>query len=292
MLRKLYRVFRFCTEGIFAYSYDACIYLIYSATVSREGQERVFGRVMVLVHALEKGLAMPEPKKGFGKAKIVELKQWRKKVDRLPDSKDRTFLLEQIDQVLRDMNNFNHDSFKSARFSTFPKIDPDQFDEFVASRVSSRIWTGQPVDELAIKRAQAAAGHAPSVCNRQPVRSKYISQGDVIKEILSIQGGAKGFGDNAGGLIAVYSDVGAYWHAHERNQVWIDGGLYAQTLLLALFANGISNCPLNMCLRPTDEKKVRNLFCLPRNVRLIMLVAVGREHALDNRVARSDRISL
>ena len=291
MIRALYRILRFMLRGTRSYSYDACMYLVYSATVRRTGIDRAFGRIMVLVHALEKGLSLPHPREKFGNKKLHELLDWKAYIKSLPGCNKRDFLLRQIELIEKDMISFQNKEYISPRKYSETSINPDHFLHFMRSRTSTRIWTGDMVESEAVRRAQAAAIHTPSVCNRQPAGSIIIDDKAVIGDILALQKGAVGFGDKTSLLIIIYSDLSAYWHAHERNQVWIDGGMYAQSILLGLHANNVAHCPLNMCLLPADEAKIKHLAGLPLNTRLIMAVATGVLRNSDCAVARSERYS-
>ena len=49
-----------------------------------------------------------------------------------------------------------------------------------------------------------------------------------IAKILEVQGGNRGFGHLANRLIIITSEVGVFTGVAERNQVYIDGGMYAR----------------------------------------------------------------
>lgn len=289
LLRQSYRFLRFLGQGGSAYAYDALTYLMFSATIVRFGINRSFGRVMVLVHALEKGLSLPNRRDGFGSEKLKELEVWESKLVALPHSKKQAFLLCQIRKIKNDMEQFQAGKFKPAKFERMPPIKPEQFEDFLRSRSSGRFWSGEKVELDKLYSAQRLAVHTPSVCNRQPWGSEVIEDEKAIRQILEIQAGASGFGENASALIIIFSDLAAYWHSHERNQVWIDGGMYAQSFLLALHASGVSACPLNLCLNPIKERKILKMVGLSSNYRLIMAIGVGSVIRAPARVARSER---
>jgi nitroreductase len=62
---------------------------------------------------------------------------------------------------------------------------------------------------------------------------------------------------------------------YERNQLWIDGGLFSMALLYALQSLGLASCCLNLCIPWTVEKKLAKIYRLPASERPIMMIAVG-----------------
>ena len=75
---------------------------------------------------------------------------------------------------------------------------------------------------------------------------------------------------------------------NERNQCWIDGGLFAMSLVLGLHAQGLGTCFLNWSKSSPRDRAMRALLKLPPEEVIIVLVAVG--HLPDTlEVARSAR---
>ena len=121
----------------------------------------------------------------------------------------------------------------------------------------------------------ALAQTAPSVCNRQSCKA-YVYTGQADKDrILALQDGNGGFGSTAGAIIVCTSDLSAFYKPGERNQGFVDGGLFAMSLVYALHALGAASCMLNWSHVAHRDRKLRTLIGLPEREIIISLVAVG-----------------
>lgn len=164
----------------------------------------------------------------------------------------------------------------------------------VKSRVSVRDFADEKVDMAVVLDAVGVAALSPSACNRQAARAHLVTDGAKIAELLRIQGGFAGYGQPPL-LILVTGDAGYYVEATERNQPYIDGALFAMTLMYALEANGLGTCALTAMMWPAKEKRVRRVLNLPESECLVTFMAVGaRPDAVDvpfSRRARVDEIS-
>src|SRR5690606_4137667 len=60
----------------------------------------------------------------------------------------------------------------------------------------------------------------------------------------------------------------------ERNQGWVEGGMFAMTFVLALHARGLASCCLNWAKDPESDQRMHALSGIPRSERIIMLLAI------------------
>ena len=134
----------------------------------------------------------------------------------------------------------------------------------------------EPVEIKIIEEAIRLAQNTPSVCNRQAVRVHAFEQGDLANEILACQKGNSGFGYKANKILIITSDLQCFLSVGERNQPWIDGGLFAMTLIWALHNKGLATCCLNWSATHKQDQKLRATIELPDNEVVIMLLAVGK----------------
>lgn len=148
------------------------------------------------------------------------------------------------------------------------------FRDLFNGRASVREFGAQPIDEARIRAAIALSTKSPSVCNRQASRVRHVSDRDLIQDVLKVQGGMNGYSAPPG-LLIVTTDISQFLGPTERNQPFIDGGLFAMSLLLALEFEGIAACPLNAMFTAQREEKVRDLAGIPANERLLLFIAVG-----------------
>lgn len=121
--------------------------------------------------------------------------------------------------------------------------------------------------EIAIK--------APSVCNRQTGRVHFYF-GDKVQKLLEFQNGNRGFGHQVPGLIAVTSDMRYFLGHLERNQPYVDGGLFSMQLLLGLQGKGMGAVCLNWCVDRKTDHQFREIAEIPDHEVIIMLIGFGR----------------
>lgn len=148
------------------------------------------------------------------------------------------------------------------------------FSDVVFSRRSIREFNTDPVSDDDIKRAVQIAMQAPSVCNRQPVRVHQIAHIDAMKAALELQGGFRGY-KLPPKLLLVTSDLSAFVGAVERNQAFIDGGLFMMLMLLGLQQVGLGSCSLNTAMNAERESAIRKILNIPESEVFISFVAVG-----------------
>ena len=248
-------------------------------------------------HIVEKGLALPAPRKGFGQPKITDLIE----KTRIYESKHKT---SQVGMMVRDtlreylnfhandlqilsndflysLNNFLEEKptqskggLKKLRKTEMKSYDTDFFESFLKCRHSIRNFSATPVKDEVIFRALTISQNTPSVCNRQGWLVHYYNDKIKIREMLSFQNGNAGFTDCIDKLLIVTASTKAFTR-YEHNQLFIDGGLYSMNLMLALHAAGLGSCPLNTCMDWLNESSLKQAAGIPKYERLIMMIAVG-----------------
>lgn len=155
------------------------------------------------------------------------------------------------------------------------------FKELSESRHSVREYADTPVDEHKLLRAVSMAMRTPTVCNRQPARVHIILDSSKIAESLHIQGGFNGY-RTPPALLLITSDIRAFLNENERNEAFVDGGLYAMSLLLALEAVGLAACPLNTMMNQQQDSATRALLQIPDYEFMVMYIAVGNFAQVSN----------
>ncbi|MEP5341486.1 MAG: nitroreductase family protein [Algibacter sp.] len=248
-------------------------------------------------HIVEKGLALPNPRLGFGKEKINLLLDKSKKYE---EKYGEDKLVISIKNCLSEYIEFNKKNDIKIEGSYFDSIlnfignskQQDQggtisinkselkkvmslpFESFVKSRFSIRDFSSKDVDVETIKKAVNIAKHAPSVCNRQSWKAHVYTKEEQILNLLKIQGGNNGFTQSINKLIIVTTNIKAFTTL-ENNQLFIDGGLFSMNLVLALHSQGIGACCLNTCFPFTSEKNAKQIGNIDVNERLIMMIGIG-----------------
>ncbi|GAB6936581.1 polysaccharide pyruvyl transferase family protein [Isoptericola variabilis] len=157
------------------------------------------------------------------------------------------------------------------------RLDEDDhrgFLDVVYGRRSVREFTDEPVSDEDVSRAVQIAMQSPSVCNRQAARVHQFEDPQIIKSVLDIQGGFNGYAMPPR-LLLVTADLDAFLFAPERNQPFVDGGLFMMSLLLGLTQTGLGSCSLNTAMGTAKESAIRKIIDIPDNEVFISFVAVG-----------------
>ncbi|WP_082178078.1 nitroreductase family protein [Arthrobacter sp. ZBG10] len=245
-------------------------------------------------HRIEKGLSISKPKRPFG----LDPKQ---RLDiALSDSRNgipgqSPEYLSYADSALEALElwNLNEkiDPAVSPSGSTLPKfeIDQSQLQAFFTSRRSIRSFDpDRALDLDVVRQAIRLAGHAPSVCNRQSWKTHLYTEQADIEKLLSHQSGNRGFGHTARGLLVVTADARLFSGSGERNQRWVDGGLFAMSIVWAMHGLGINSCMLNWSKGNSASEALRRDSGIAPQEDIIVMIALG--YAMpDHRVARSPR---
>ncbi|HRY31081.1 MAG TPA: nitroreductase family protein [Candidatus Paceibacterota bacterium] len=151
-------------------------------------------------------------------------------------------------------------------------IDPERF---FLSRYSIRNFSPETIDPDLIKRAVWLSTKTPSVCNRQGWKAYYVIDEKLIKSILAVHGGIRGFDHTISKILVIAGDINHFSGSNERNQVFIDGGMFSMSVVYSLHALGIGSCCLNWSVDFTKDIKLRKILKLNKSESVIMIVAVG-----------------
>jgi nitroreductase len=297
--------------------YDAKAVYKYSFWGGQHTKSTLTAALLFQYHKLEKGLVMPGPYRFFGadpaEAVLKLLARWRAKQYALDDpiylgatATLNAYLARLVDADLdsegrissrvSDFLRTNLVDFSAVSTPIFLKSPPSgasngssaSFEELVQARRSVRTYDDRPVPEELLNRAIELAQESPSACNRQPCRVYRLATPEVRKAALSLQNGNRGFGHLASEVLVIVAEQSAYFDATERNQPYIDGGLFSMTLCYALTAQGVGSCCLNWCVEPEANSMAHKLLGIPDSERIIMMMAVGYP-AADCKVPRSPR---
>ncbi len=273
------------------------------STVSRD----IIGaraRLMFHAHAIEKGLSRSDFRAGFGKIAVPglakEMNGWIAMGRGVEDPFFRAaasvmrVYFERHKSLNVDVSEFWR-LFNASAQSLITKADDTDggvlaagsvreakvetnqdrnFLDVVYGRRSVREFTSAPVHNEDIRRAVQIAMQAPSVCNRQGARVHLFEDASRIKAALDLQGGFSGY-KMPPKLLLVTCDLSAFLFAAERNQPFIDGGLFMMTLLLGLEQLGLGSCSLNTAMNAEREQTIRRILGIPENEIFIAFVAVG-----------------
>lgn len=182
---------------------------------------------------------------------------------------------------------FQHSGALDYDRSAFDKGRLPAPEQFFLSRYSLREFSAVPIPVEELRRALEMAMKAPSACNRQAWHVYHL-KGEMAQRALAFQDGNRGFGHKIQDLLIITSDLRAFVSPRERYQHWIDGGMFAMSLILALHALGIASCCLNWSQSGTADSRLRKAIKISAQHSVMMMLAIGYPNE-QNRVCASPR---
>lgn len=313
----LYKSFKVRKELNDLYNFDKKRYLKSSfGTRTDLSLNNLRSKITFHYHSIEKGLSNAEIRLGFGQRAFSELfyslDKWVEKKYPNDDFRFQSALsvihsyiefhnlndfdVSPIEDKFKEyLPHFNEKNigiggYKSIGKNQVLSIDESAFEYLAKNRYSVRDFGNEPVNEDDISSSIQMATKAPSVCNRQAWRVYVIQSKSIIQQALKIQNGFKGNGKNIQKLLLVTMDNQFMRGPSERNQSYIDGGLYAMSLIYALTSKRIATCPLNASFDMLKEDSMRKLINIKESEDFITFIAVG-SYPEEFKVAQSPRDS-
>lgn len=274
-------------------------YREYSYSFSTEKEKRHYESDLIFYyHKIEKGLSLPEPRIGFGQENIKYmvklLEEYVNKYGWDDISSISLNTLYQYYYFNKDNNLELNDLFSKIEVlkASMPnnidlgvggtiEVSKDEIDNsmidfkrFAFSRYSIRNFAPGEVSQELINEAVEIAQKTPSVCNRQTSKV-YVYSGEEKEKVLKYQNGNAGFGHLSDKILIVTSDLKDFRGSHERNQAYIDGGMYSMSIIYALHSLGLGTCALNLSITNAREEELKKVAKIPGSEVLIMMIAVG-----------------
>lgn len=295
-IRLLINYLRFLAN----YFYDLNRFRENSGTINEFKSQSIHeARLIFHYHQLEKGLSLKEPRVGFGVKKAEAfIKVLLDYLNKYGIDKTSTVCLNVLSEYMKFQkeNNFS----KTDLYSKIEKLMLDypinineggtklvskqeiylnsrkfNFEDFTNSRYSIRNFAPGNVDLSLIEEAIRIAQKTPSVCNRQPWKVHVYEEKTMIKKVLEYQNGHRGFSEGIDKLILVTSDLNSFFGVGERNQAFIDGGMFSMSLVYGLHSLGVGTCCLNCSINYQTDKKLRDVAQIGKSEAIIMMIAVG-----------------
>ncbi|WP_336033510.1 nitroreductase family protein [Geodermatophilus sp. FMUSA9-8] len=268
----------------------------YAAAVDRRsglpaGTRQLEAQITKDYHRIEKGLSLRTPRAGFGAAVAARLRRDLPRYAALPGH-DPAVLAHgrsALDALaLWHAEAQLADDGPTRRPPASAGLDPDEVGALFRSRTSVRDFAPDPLDPALVRRAAELALHSPSVCNRQAWAVWAFHDRLAVERVAALQNGSAGFRESIPCLLVIGVDTRLFAGSAERNQRWVDGGLYAMSLVWALHGLGVATCMLNWSVGHRRTRELRALTGIPDHVDVVTMVAAGLPRA-GLRVARSPR---
>ena len=300
-------------NAVILLSYEFFLLIKHLGSSNREkSQEKFKASLIIDCHVIEKGLSFRNVKTGFGKTKILDLlKNLEKYYTKYGDKLMLAFILKPVEQYIKfhkdisqvdneiirmfnDLNNILDGEFNKinggiihvtkTQIKHAAMID---FENFTAMRFSIRDFSNEPIDRNLIFKALKIAEKTPSACNRQPWGVHVFFDKSKLMEILEFQSGARQFKDSITCALLVTSNYYSFFGG-EYHQPFVNGGLYAMTLIYALHSLGLGTIPLNMGFSYSKLNKIYKICNLRPGEIPVILIGVGHL-PIELNVALSER---
>lgn len=266
---------------------------------NHNSEKNLSARITVFYHSIEKGLSHPNLRYKFGKNAMNALFEALEEFVELGyDQANIRFqtALSVIDQYihLHEENGIDVPVTKTRLSRLQLKLPTEtfggsllinrntvlsqreaNFSDFSKARFSVRDYSDKKVEHDIIFKSIQLSMKAPSVCNRQAWKVYVIENQELMQKVLELQGGLTGNGHNISYLLVVCSDNRYFGGAEERNQSFIDGGLFSMNLLYSLEYHGVASCALNANLKYDNEIKIRDLIGVEESEDIIMFISTG-----------------
>lgn len=269
-----------------------------AAILNENNVEWIARELRILTHTIEKGLSLPAVRKGFGKEKIQTIIKYLDKYIEIGnfdyDIEAFTGGVAILERYVAEAEKYDCDIsyINLSKYKAYYKNDVTEygvremasidelnglneltFEAFAKGRHSIRSFSEKPLNPELVKQAVSLAQTAPSACNRQSSRVVHIQNRDLCKQILDIQGGAKGH--SVSEVLLVVSDLHLYRHMSETGTPYLDGGIFLMNLLYALAYYNIGSCPLIWNDYSQRGKDLRKTIKLPENMHVVAVVQIG-----------------
>ena len=269
-------------------------------------------------HSIEKGLSYTNIRLGFGKTALEKLlytiKQYEIKSYPIDDDRyqnalnsiqkyikyhrDNGYDVSSLETRIKDsllnlnLSQFTENKARLLTKSELTRLYNVSFSELAAQRVSYRDYTSEVVDRNEIIEAIRVSINTPSVCNRQPWKAHIVETKEKIHQILQIQKGLNILQLNkVNTLLIITSNLDYFSGDKERNEAFIDGGMFSMSLLYALSEKGIGACALNANLGVKKINAIKKISNIDNSEEIIMFISVGYyEDLVQVPLSRRDKI--
>lgn len=284
------------------YKCDMKAYIQYNYNNPKlKSQHALEAKILRQAHMLEKGMSLSHPKDKFGVDKAMTLLGFVDEYKQCGYSendakvihnalgtvyayiefhKERGFSPEKViayyEELAMKLSDEERGGTSNITMDQMNKEIHSEFPEFFHSRHSIRQFASSEVDVDAVKEAVRLAMKAPSACNRQSCRVYFYKDKKVNADIGRLIAGNTGFEKEVQHYLVLTGDMSAFYDAFERNQLYIDAGIFTMALTEALHYYGIGSCILQNGELQEKNKKFRNICNnIPENERIVVFIAIG-----------------
>ncbi|RHV80390.1 hypothetical protein DXB01_04335 [Clostridium sp. OF10-22XD] len=249
--------------------------------------------IMLLVHSLEKGMCMPNPRP-FGFDKVRDLMRL------LGNYSEKSCFEYEVGvsvlnawKVFFEEHNWQSEKYykevvaflstKKFVYETgykkyLPVIElenEEDFEKIIFSRHSVRDYKDEPIKNKDLKLALKAFVETPTACNRQMCRVIGVKDTKIKTELNKVIIGLPGFNKKHVNFFIITYDLAAFAYSGERQQGLLNTGLCTMNFVNALHAKGIGSCCLQWSNKHSEDRRIRKLLGLKDSERIGVIVGAG-----------------
>ena len=252
---------------------------------------------MLLVHSLEKGMCMPNPRP-FGLDKVKELIA---QLSTYPESNRNDFEYElgisilfawsdffeshgwQNEVVYSEVKDFLKNKRSNPEITAGSKIykpketvvDSEVIDGMLLSRHSVRDYQDKKIDPSDVQFALKCFVETPTACNRQMCRVYYIQNSEITDLLNHVVVGVPGFNKKTVQYFVITYDLASFAYSGERQQGLFNAGLCTMNFVHGLHAKGIGSCCLQWSNKYDQDVEVRKRLGLRDSERIGIVIGAG-----------------
>ncbi|MBO7684179.1 MAG: nitroreductase family protein, partial [Kiritimatiellae bacterium] len=109
----------------------------------------------------------------------------------------------------------------------------------------------------------------------QHCRVHVVASPELRDRLFALQGGTRGFGQDADKALVVTADLSAVRWGWERHDAYTNGGIFVMNLCYALHYHGVAHCILHWSVSPEADREAHALLGIPQNEAIVQVVACG-----------------
>ena len=265
--------------------------------------------VLLLCHALEKGMGMPVVRRGFGRQKCERLiDSMRSLCERgrnlsweygealavlrayleyqEADGVDVSDLRAAADPLLQSEHVTCEGGWRMVGHDEMMRGTQIDVPALFESKHSMRAYSQEPVTEEEFSQAVSLARRSPSACNRQPWRVYYTLDRQKAQKIAGALP-RQAFLDDVPYFCVVTCDR-TLFNRSEFAQWFVNGGIFVSYLTLALHYGGIGSVALEYNVGSKSEPALRKEMGIRNQDEVIAIVGFGR-YPDEGKWIRADR---
>ena len=265
-----------------------------------KSQSALEAKILRQTHILEKGMSLPNPRIGFGQEKIKELFKMMEEYlkygfsadsiafqNAICVSKQYVLFQERLGykniQIIDEIRNYEKYIIDGIAggigYDTLDSMLQNingKFPEFFKSRHSMRQFSDEKIDFNDVSKAVELAMKAPTACNRQACKVYYYEDAEMNRKLGELIAGNTGFENEVQKYLVITSDLSSFYDSFERNQIYVEAGIFSMALVQALHYYKIGSCILQNGEFHTKNQKFKNICGnISQNEKIVLFVAIG-----------------